>query len=210
VVRVDAEAIDMREQWKQLGMGLERSGHAGRDHRDPQSLRTSEAKLLDRLLWRVHRNHGGWGEHLRMRQPELCEQGIEAANRGEPDLLVGDRAERQTERGIDDREVDPDLVEPLRHQRRDHHGGLVVGVGWRRPPRAARQPLFARSLAGEEIRNRLPEPFDRAPPGNAFDGIEHHRHGLEQVAVRVDDRMIDPTADRLDLAPSRSQRTDPA
>jgi len=93
-----------------------------------------EFELLDCLVRRVHRDHGGRGQPVAEVAEIIRSDDIEAADHRAPGLLVVDARDAQTRGRIDDAEVDPQLVEAVVQHPRHHRGGAVARIGGLAPP----------------------------------------------------------------------------
>jgi hypothetical protein len=104
----------------------------------------------------------------------------------------------EAERGVEHREVDPEVVEPLVEELRDHRGRAVERGGGLAPPRRAGgapiQPLGRRHVvpaAVDVLGGLLHEPLGHRRTRGLAEVIEEDRHRLEPVAVAVDDGVIE-------------------
>ena len=120
---------------------------------------------------------------------------VEGAAGGPPRLVVGDARHPQPHRGIEDREVDPELVQPLVEQPRQEAGRAVTRVArGRRPERFLGQapPLPLGHRQRERLAHTLAnrrEALGRPVAADAAQLLDDHRTELQPVAVGVDDGM---------------------
>ena len=101
--------------------------------------------------------------------------------------------------------VDADLVEPLGEQRGQERRAAVERVARREPPprrahERLRAHLLARERAHEAARRRHEvEARHGRVAGLLAQDVAHDGQVLDQVAVGVDDRVVDPRADLVDV-----------
>ena len=124
VVRaVEAERVVPDGEARSLGGGAggacHRPRHQAAEHRDLEAeLARAVLELGDRLLRRVGGDAGGRRDAVAEVAEVLSGEGVERAAGGPPRLVVGDARHPQPHRGIEDRKVDPELVQPLVEQPR--------------------------------------------------------------------------------------------
>src|SRR2546425_411637 len=131
-------------------------------------------------------------------QPMLPECAVTATFRSthaRPNLLIGVVDVEQPERGVEQAEVDAEVVEPLVEEFRHHGGGPVERVARLAPPRGPERPLVQSLLAGHRVPAALDvlalEVLDERRPADLLQVVEEDRHWLEPVAVAVDDRVVE-------------------
>ncbi len=166
--------------------------------------------LVDRLLRRVHRHHGCRRDAMGVRPEHVGVHLVDRARDGPAQLLVRIGDVEEAERGVEHREVDPEVVEPLVEELRDHRRRAIQGAGGLAPPRRAGgpavEPLGRRHVvpAAVDVRRRhLPESLDDRRPGDLAEVVEEDRHRLEPVSVAVDHGMVELSTHRSGLRVSR-------
>ena len=140
-------------------------------------------------------------------------------------VVVPGLDQAEGEARVDRHHVDAELVEALVHQAREVGRGPVMGIGHRvAPPRRHRRPPVedlgrgavglehggverAADLLGVAVGHRGAAALLEV----AHDLVVHERHELQEVAVAVEDRVSDPSADlgRGDALFARRHRSPP-
>ncbi len=152
-------------------------------------------RLLDGLLGRVHRHHGGGGDAMGIGPEHLRVHPVDGTRHRSPDLLVGVRDVEEPERGIEDAEVEPEVVEPLVEEPRHHGRGSVEGAGRLAPPggpvNPPAHPFVGRQVVPGRLAGLLHEPIHHRWPGHVTQVIEEDGNRLQPVSVAIDDGMIE-------------------
>jgi hypothetical protein len=119
-------------------------------------------------------------------------------------LVVGERRDRQSVGREEQRMVEPELVHPLVHDARRHCRRPVQGVARRNaPPGESRHAEPALRLERHLTRqsaavlHRVEAGRDRLAR-DLDEEVAHERRELDQVAIAVDHRMVELSADLLD------------
>ncbi|MGR6999032.1 hypothetical protein ACU686_14285 [Yinghuangia aomiensis] len=160
----------------------------------------------DGFLGGEHGDRGDRGETVAVGAVDLGVVAVECAREGAAQLVVGKLGHREAVGGVEDREVDADLVEALVHQVRQHAGGAVEGVGGRDSPHGGGvdAQVAALGAVGDGTAPvggvaHLLEHGGEVGAGVLGDEVAHQGQVFDQVAVAVDDGVVEPAADRGDL-----------
>jgi hypothetical protein len=174
-----------------------RSRHSGRDHRDLQAHPRRTFEFADRFIGSVHRDRGGRRDSVAKLSADLRVHRIQGATCDPPHLGIEDRRQRQPERGIQNGKIDAELIKPAVQQARRHHGREIVRVVRDAPPGAAHVARVAISARARRMLAQLAVVSLEHPGSADFLKIfVEERCGLDQMAVAVDHRMIEPVAER--------------
>ena len=155
----------------------------------------------DRLFGGVGGDDRGHGEPVAVGAVLLGHELVVEPAQRDPRFVVGEPVDHQAHRGIEHREVDPRLAEPLVVARGQGHVGEVLGLG-RRVPRRREQTeatLLLRRELGVAPLVVLPGEGrdlvdDRAGAVVAAE-VGEHRPQLEHVPVAVEHRVAELLAD---------------
>ena len=195
--RVDEHAPVGQGIGHEAGRRRDRAPHVIGDHHhlEPE-LADSVGRLLDRLLGCVHRHHRRRRHPVLERGEHLRVHAVHRAGHRAPQFLVGIRHVKEPERGVDQGEVDAEVVEALVEEARDHRGGPVERAGGLPPPRrpheAPVEPVGRRGVVPGGVGRLLHELLDRARhlrPGHVAEIVEEDRDRLQPVPVPVDHRV---------------------
>jgi hypothetical protein len=155
--------------------------------------------FLDGLLRSVDRDHRGGGDAGTIGREHLRVHPVHRARAGAAQLLVGIAHVEETQGGVEQAEVDAEVVQPLVEEARDHGGGAVEGIGGLAPPGGPVlppvSPLLAAPLVPAGLRLLLHEMVGHRRARHLPEIVEEDRHRLQPVAVAVDDGMVEPGAD---------------
>ena len=203
VQAVDAERVEpARGAVLEPGTGRS-SGPPNMNASRPSPGRVLE--LGERLLGRVHRDDPDRCQLGAVIAELLGVEGVERVRDGAAQVAVVEIRGHEAVGRVEDGVVDADLVEPLREQRGQERRAAVERVARRKsPPRRAHERLRAHLLAREVAhqaarRGDEVEPGHRGVAGLLAQDVAHDGQVLDQVPVRVDDRMVDPRADLFDV-----------
>src|SRR5262249_47899525 len=104
------------------------------NHGDFESRRGSELQFSDRFFRRVHRNDRRWSNAIAILAADFGVHGVEGTARAATDAGVSDGREGETERRVNDHEVDSDFIETLMQRPGRLYSGQVIGVVPGPPP----------------------------------------------------------------------------
>ncbi len=130
---------------------------------------------------------------------------VERPRQRRPQLVVGEMDRGEPVRRVGDRNVDADLIEALVEELRQHRGRAVERVARRYPPPRHAHERHLAALCGRErlgeaaARDDHVEPFGDRRAGDLDEDVAHERQVLDDVAVAVDDRVVDPLANPGDV-----------
>jgi hypothetical protein len=173
-------------------------------HRAQPELDHGVLELGDRLIRCVRRDHRNGEQPICVVRVDLGVVAVARARDAATHLLVVEGHRDETERRVEDGEIEADLVEPLVQEARQHRRGAVEGVARRHAPparprhagrRAARSRRAGGSIDGPSINRSKPAPRPRAT--ELDHEVAHEREELHEVAVAVDDGMVEPGPDRV-------------
>ena len=180
-----------------------RTRHARRNHRDLQAKARRVFEFGDRLVGRMHRDCGGRRDPVAELSADLRVHRVQRATCDPPHLAVVNRRQRESERGIQDRKIDAEIVQPAVQQPRRHHGREVVRVVGDAPPCAAHVAGVAISArAGRMLAKLAIVALEHPAAADLLKIFVEERGGLDQMPVGVDHRMIEPVAERSHLRDS--------
>src|SRR5205085_11909300 len=112
-----------------LAGGFDRAVHQAAEHRDLiAELLDGVIELLDRLLGSMHRDDRRRGHAVGEIAEILGRDDVVGAAGSPPSLAVADPRYPKAAGRVDDREVEPDLVEALVEEPRKHRGREVARV----------------------------------------------------------------------------------
>ena len=161
--------------------------------------------LGEGLLGREHGDRRHRDQPVRVRAEGLGHVGVERAGEGPAQLVVGEGGDGEAVGGIEDRNVDPDLVEALVKQLGHHRGGAVGRVaGGKPPPGCAGDAHLAAQLGGHPPNgggtvDHLVEAGGHVVARDVDDEVANPWEELDDVTVGVDHRMIQLRPDPGDL-----------
>ena len=199
---VEADRVVPDREARDIALAVGDRRHRPRDrageHRDlGAELTHAELELLDRLVRCVTRDGRGRRHAVAKLAEVVGGHDVERVAHGASRLVVGDAGDAEPGRGIDGREVDTQLLEPLVEEPREHPGRAVAGVSRRSRPEpfladaapsalvhGRRQVVFRRSLGREEGVGRL-------VAADLAHLLGEDRRKLDPVAVAVDDRVLE-------------------
>ena len=209
VVRaLEPERVHVEPDLVRLGAftheGRHRPPHVVRDHQDLEPEFTNGVRrLLDRLVRRVHGHDRRRRDPVRVRLEHLRVHPVDRAGHGAPDLLVGVADPEKPERGVEDAEVDAEVVQSFVEEPRDHGGRAIERPGRLTPPGRAMDAPSQSFLGGDvvpgRVRGLLDERFDDRGACDVAQVVEEDRHRFEPVTVTVDDGMVESSAHRRGL-----------
>src|SRR5262249_11183247 len=142
-------------------------------------------------------------------RPGLGEVGVEGAYRHAAELVVRLGGEDESETRVEDAEVDPELVHARVEEPREEGRGAVQGVaGGHDPPAVSPTALVPamplRGGVGPEpgwtSDQRRSEALGELGASVLLQGVEIVRHHLDEMAVAIDDRVAERTADGFGAA----------
>ena len=221
VIAVDAERVEAvrprRRARAVAGAGVEKAtGMAGHHDGLEAELADGVAQHGDGVIRIVHRHDGTHRHAVGVRRVEAADPSIDRLGHRRGNVGVGDLEQAERHRRIEDGEVDAHLVEPLVEQPRQVRGGAIAGVPTLpAPPRRHGPPLAPhRRVVAAADRDRCVEraadlPVPVAQIGAALvlqvrhDLVVEQRAELDEVAVGIDDRVIEAGPDLGRLADRR-------
>ena len=176
-----------------------RTRDAGGNHRHLEAVGVCEFELRDRLLRCMHRDRRGRRETIAKRRADFRIHRVERAHRAAAHVAIVNGRQREAQGRVHDREVDADFVEPLMKQLRRHHRREVVRIVADAPPCAAHVAgLAVAAGAGRMLPQLALVSIGEVLAAGLLQIVLEQRRGLDQVAVAIDDRMIEFRAKRLD------------
>jgi hypothetical protein len=127
---------------------------------------------------------------------------VERAGHRLSQFVVGHAGDREAVCGIEQRVVDSDLVEALIHQRRQHRSRAIDGVLRGQSPERHARGVGLPSLVGRHHARVLAavdhalEAFGDRRVGDIADDVFDDGEVFDEMAVAVDDRVVDAVAYR--------------
>ena len=158
-------------------------------------------ELGDRLVGVVGRDDTDGEQPVVVGGVRLGVVAVARAGDRSPQLAVVHRHHGQAEGGVEDRDVDADLVEPIVQQTGEHGGGAIEGVAGRHAPPAragqAEPPAVLCVEATPERTRRQDhiEAVDHRTAGVVAHQVTHDRDELEDVAVGIHDGVVEVPPD---------------
>src|SRR5262245_16533405 len=202
VFAVQAELVEALGEPDDVGVGafgrLERAANAAAEHADScAELLHDELELLDRLLRRMDWNDGGRGEPVLEPFEEIEGDDVEAVDYGAPGRVVGNAWDAEPGGRVDDAVIEPQLVEPVVEQTRQHRGRAVESVRRLPAPETFHPDVARRALhRGQPERVgdatlRLQKPVGAEIADGLAHSLREYRRVLDPMAIRVDHRMFE-------------------
>src|SRR5437764_12296774 len=181
-----------------LAGGFDRPVHQAPENRDlVAELLDGIVKLLDRLLGGVHGDDRGRGHAVAEIAEIFGRHDIVGPTGGTARLAVADPRHAQPTGRIDDREIEPNLVEAFVQEPREYGGREIAGVLRRMSPeRLLADPPPATLLdrhrqdAARAAPDRVPAAHRRLT-ANFAQLFGKDRAILDPVPVGIDDRMVE-------------------
>ena len=203
VLAVEAERVVPGDEGGGLGVrGGDRVhrplDHAAEHRHLEAELLGAVRQLLDSLIGRVHGDDGSRCDAVGEVAEIVGGEDVERAAGGPARLVVGDARNAEPHRGVEDREVEAQLAEPLVEEPRQHRRGAVTRVLLgRRPERLLGDPAPAPLRHGhrERLTHLAPDRQEtlRGPvAADAPELLADDGPVLQPVAVGVDHRMGQP------------------
>ena len=170
----------------------------------------AELSLADGLLRSPHGNDGGGNKTVAVAAKEVRMHHVDGPDVGETKLVVRNPPKTQPLRRVEHREIDAEIVEARPQEAWEHGGRTVERVGGGRKPEgrsncALGLPLFRREAVPSVVLvalHKLDVALDHARAGHLLEVVENDRLDLEEVAVGVNDGMVE-------LRPDLSRRGRP-
>jgi hypothetical protein len=135
---------------------------------------------------RVHGDHRGRGHAVADIFEHVGIHHVERAAGGLAHLVIGHHLAAEAVGRVEGREIDPGLVEPLGIEPRQHAGHSVDGLG-----AGVSTPKHRFSPKRARLGDGFVETFDEVRAAHLFQEIGQHEAGFDDMAVAVDDRIIE-------------------